>query len=364
MIVDRLNGKFQREFVQTENKMNTNYMANTTFDDFLNQIENPITKKKYDKVKDFLYGLPLDLSVDEYINVLNEYTLSLKGRYTTINSVKTILSMIRRYAIYTNNYNLIEALSSPELDYKIVRKELKPTDNLPFISYSQFKQFLLDINNSDELNVFYTTTLFSAIYEGIYSENGKVLLNLRASDITCDNGIQYVAKLNDGESIYDFVISKSLAENLINLGHEEMFEARKRYTYVAKAEGLYPDSCFKVIPRADGKSIEDSVLDFIWRTIRKTTKKYISYQINSKKTKNIFISGLMHRLSEKFKEKRLDFIKYFEYPDFERSEAKDVIEEELKRCNFNIEIPNLRNLVRGYCYLFVEPDTVESNTED
>ena len=173
-----------------------------------------------------------------------------------------------------------------------------------------------------------------------------------------------MAKLNDGEKVYDFVISKSLAENLINLGHEEMFEARKRYTYVAKAEGLYPDSCFKVIPRADGKSIEDSVLDFIWRTIRNTTNKYISYQINSKKTKNIFISGLMHRLAIKFKKKRLDFIKYFEYPDFERSEAKDVIEAESKRCNFNIEIPNLRNLVRGYCYLFVESDTVESNTED
>ena len=44
---------------------------NTTLDDFLNQIENPNTRKKYDKVKDFLYGLPLDLSVDEYINVLN-----------------------------------------------------------------------------------------------------------------------------------------------------------------------------------------------------------------------------------------------------------------------------------------------------
>ena len=72
----------------------------------------------------------------------------------------------------------------------------------------------------------------------------------------------------------------------------------------------------------------------------------------------------MHRLSEKFKEKRINFIKYFEYPDCERSEAKDVIEEELKRCNFNISIPNLRNLVRGYCYLFVESDTVESNTED
>ena len=362
MIIDRLNGKFQREFVDTENKMNTT--PNTTLDDFLNQIENPNTRKKYDKVKDFLYGLPLDLSVDEYINVLNEYTLSLKGRYTTTNSVKTILSMIRRYAIYTNNYNLIESLSTPELYYKNVSNELKPTEKLPFISYSQFKQFILDINNSDELNAFYTTTLFSAIYEGIYNENGKVLLNLRASDITCDNGINYVAKLNDGENVYDFVISKSLAENLINLGHEEMFEGRKRYYYATKAEGLYPDSCFKVIPRADGKSIEDSVLDFIWRTIRKTTDKYMSYQINTKKTKNIFISGLMHRLSKKFKEKRLDFIKYFEYPNFERSEAKDVIEEELKRCNFNIEIPNLRNLVRGYCYLFVEPDTVKSNTED
>ena len=364
MIVDYLSGKFQRKFVDMENKMNTDDITNTTLDDFLNQIENPNTRKKYDKVKDFLYGLPLDLSVDEYINALNEYTLSLKGRYTTTNSVKTILSMIRRYAIYTNNYNLIESLSTPELYYKNVSNELKPTEKLPFISYSQFKQFILDINNSDELNAFYTTTLFSAIYEGIYSENGKVLLNLRSSDITCDNGIDYVAKLNDGEKVYDFVISKSLAENLINLGHEEMFEARKRYTYVAKAEGLYPDSCFKVIPRADGKSIEDSVLDFIWRTIRNTTNKYISYQINSKKTKNIFISGLMHRLAIKFKKKRLDFIKYFEYPDFERSEAKDVIESESKRCNFNIEIPNLRNLVRGYCYLFVESDTVESNTED
>ena len=176
-----------------ENKMNTEDITNTTFDDFLNQIENPNTRKKYDKVKSFLYDLPLNLSVDEYINVLNEYTLSLKGRYTTINSVKTILSMIRRYAIYTNNYNLIESLSSPELDYKTVKKELKPTDKLPFISYSQFKRFLLDINNSDELNVLYTTTLFSAIYEGIYNENGKALLNLRASDITCDNGIDYVA---------------------------------------------------------------------------------------------------------------------------------------------------------------------------
>lgn len=193
MIVDRLNGKFQRKTVDMENKMNTEDITNTTFDDFLNQIENPNTRKKYDKVKSFLYDLPLNLSVDEYINVLNEYTLSLKGRYTTINSVKTILSMIRRYAIYTNNYNLIESLSSPELDYKTVKKELKPTDKLPFISYSQFKRFLLDINNSDELNVLYTTTLFSAIYEGIYNENGKALLNLRASDITCDNGIDYVA---------------------------------------------------------------------------------------------------------------------------------------------------------------------------
>ena len=32
--------------------MNTDDITNTTFDDFLNQIENPITRKKYDKVKD------------------------------------------------------------------------------------------------------------------------------------------------------------------------------------------------------------------------------------------------------------------------------------------------------------------------
>ena len=67
MIIDRLNGKFQREFVQTENKMNTDDITNTTnppFSDFLNQIKTPITKKKYYKLKDFLFLLSLDLIFD------------------------------------------------------------------------------------------------------------------------------------------------------------------------------------------------------------------------------------------------------------------------------------------------------------
>ena len=328
-----------------------------TIDDFLNQIENDNTRSNYRFLPDLLNIIDLGASVDELASNLKEFLISLwqKGKCSGKNSFKTYKSRIHNYAQYIGNENFLIALSKLDCDEL---NKLYPPQKPPFISFSQFRKLLLDINNHDEINVIPTITLLTAIYEGIYSGNGKVLLNLRANDINIDN---CVAILNDGNRIYDFHISKQLANNFLYLGEKSERENRKKCIYPAAAYGLNPDSCFKVLPRSDGSSIEKSVLDYLWRTVRKSTQKYLGYQIMSK---NLFISGLMYRISKQFKKKD-DFIKYFESPDRQKNEAKIITENELKRCNSKLTIGNLRNLVKGYTHLFVEeePTRLSRKTE-
>ena len=257
-----------------------------TIDDFLNQIENDNTRSNYRFLPDLLNIIDLGASVDELASNLKEFLISLwqKGKCSGKNSFKTYKSRIHNYAQYIGNENFLIALSKLDCDEL---NELYPPQKPQFISFSQFRKLLLDINNPDEIDVIPTITLLTAIYEGIYSGNGKVLLNLRANDINIDN---CVATLNDGNRIYDFQISKQLAENLVDLGEKSEREGKARYRYSAMAYGLYPDSCFKTLTREDGSSIENSVVDYLWRTVRKPTEKYLGYRITSK---NLFISGLM-----------------------------------------------------------------------
>jgi hypothetical protein len=66
---------------------------------------------------------------------------------------------------------------------------------------------------------------------------------------------------------------------------------------------------------------------------------------------------MMYRISKLFRENDFDLIDYFENTSrnkINNPRSTDYIYAEFKRCNYSNTVKNLKNLVKGYTYLFME----------
>ena len=150
-------------------------------------------------------------------------------------------------------------------------------------------------------------------------------------------------------------ISKELAHNLVNLSKVETYYRKARYGGWRKLEGLDNNCCFKALLRSDCNNIPNGITDFYRREYRKAIGRYLN---NPLSMKNLFISGMMYRISVKFG-KYIDnetLVEYFEGSLYQRHSeiSNQIIKNEFERCHYSNTIRLFKNLVKGYTYLFME----------
>lgn len=270
---------------------------------------------------------------------LEEIILSLKPN--SPRAITTACYVIGLYAKYLENDQLYEMIS--DIDRKVIWAKAKPVASKKFISHKRFKEVYHDVGMFEELNATYFQTLFRSLYEGIYSEDMSVIKNLKASDIHGN----IVTLHEDNGNSYDLEISAELAEDLRELGKNNVWERRNRYgIFDMKIEGLHPDTCFKVEIR--NNSSEYSYRFTYYRVLRKIAKEYVEYNLLPVQ---IFVSGIMYRIGLKLKEQNITIEEAFSEQNRNKIVGK-ILSEELTRCHYENEVRNFRELVKGHLDVF------------
>ena len=257
----------------------------------------------------------------------------------TIGTLKLFLTTFRNFAIYTEDAILaaiIEDLDADEL-FESIRQTF---DIGKYFTYQAYQEVLQALEESQEDKSLHYKALLMSLYEGIKSNNHFVqFINLRAKDIG-----EGRITLHHKKSSFSLAVSNELCENLKELS------LRNTYTRNAKADqstipivGKYADSCFKVEIRQTNERVspQDSTYENVLRGyIREKIAPLFGYKV---KAMDIYMSGLLHRAAVQLEEEGLAK----NSPD---SRPREILKAELRRCNHNVTIDNLRKSVTGHIH--------------
>lgn len=302
---------------------------------FLETLEVPNTKRVVNSLQaigDYDYT---NCTPDE----LEQIVLSMNPN--SPRAIITICYVIGLYARYLKDdrlYNMTQDVNKSALWLMA-----KPNASKKFLSHSSFEEVYHDMGVYEEFNALYYQTLFKCVYEGIYNDDMSVLKNLRSSDI--DKNV--ITLHEDNGHSYKIEVPEQLAEDLKELAFINVWDRRnnKGISHM-KISGVYYDSCFKVEKRKT--SSEYSYRYSYYRVLRKISKDYLEYSLLPLQ---LYVSGIMHRINIKLKENNISLEDAFADHNRDRLVNK-IISDELARCNYNIEVRNFRQIVRGHLDVF------------
>lgn len=270
--------------------------------------------------------------------------LIVSMRPSSVKAISVYMNNIGNYLQFLGDTDAYERLYAN--DRKILLKKTREKyDLVCFLSYEEFKSFLYNIEANVEFNVEYITTLLQSVYEGIYSDDLSVLINLRGKDI--HDG--YVTLHNDTtEETYDLEVSKELCENLRYLAQNvttwEQQNSLSDHPFVKEIVGKYPDSCFRIEFRGQGSNFKHAY----YRQIRKITTEYYGTSI---KPYYLFLSGMMERL--RVMAEAEDASLHFMFVESPRSNLSDrLLREELERLHCTRKKDAIRSMVKGFIDVF------------
>lgn len=295
---------------------------------------------------------PNTIKVVNSLQVIGQYDYSnctpndleqiiLNARPNSPKAIITICYVMGLYARYLGNeelYQMIQRIDNNDLWLKA-----KPNAAKKFITNSKFKEVYHDIGVYEEFNSFYFQMLFRCLYEGIYNDDMSVLKNLRASDIH-EN---IILLHEDNGNSYEINVSSELANGLKELGYVDVWERKNRSGIChIKITGVHHDSCFKVELR--GGSDASSYRYSYYRCLRKISKEYLEYNLLPLQ---LFVSGMMYRIREKLDERNITLEDAFSIHNRDKI-VKEIISNELIRCNCNTEVKSFRQMVKGHLDVF------------
>lgn len=277
---------------------------------------------------------------DKSIADIEAVILSLKPQSET--SIRDIKYVLSAYIEFLGDSSLAERVR--KMNNSQLYSKAKTDAKQRFVSYSDYVELCKNINMHEDFNRVYYKSLVMSIYEGIYNDDLVVLKNLRASDVNiAECCVTVHGKIED--DVYTVPITKELADNLIELGKISTWERLNRYGTVSMpVTGIYPDSCFKLEMRVHGAEYYNCY----YNRLRKIYTEYLGYSVSPAR---LYISGLMHRIATKLKERGFTLRDAF-INNRRNIEVKAVIEAELKKSGNRIPIQNLRSLVRGNLDVF------------
>lgn len=319
-------------------------------DDFLESLESPNTKKVVKNIlaKTNVENTDLQMFGDRV--VITGFILNTKPN--SVKAVTTTLYTIKKYYqwLYENgkiDKNVLEAID--DINRLDVWEQAKASNHTTkkYISNKEFEETCHDIGMNEDYNANYYETLFRALYEGMYSDDElSVIKNLRRRDINIDDSTVTLHR-DDGQEC-KLKVTPRLAEDLYDLSKLEVWE-RPNPRGICKINlvGLHSDSCFK---KEERNTQTDNWYNCYYSKIRKVAKEYLGRPI---KPVDIYISGIMHRLSVIFRERDLDMVEAFK-KNGGTSQTSNLIERELFRSNYNNTVGAFREMVNGYVEMFVE----------
>ena len=307
------------------------------YDSFVESIESHNTAKvakSFSVIGEYYYDGITPIEIDEII---------LRTNPNSQKSITTALYIMSLYMKHIGNedaYHMVRAA-----DRRAIWMKAKPDAKKKFISHHDYMNVYKDIALKEEHNSLYQRTLFRSVYEGIYSDDMSVLKNIRASDIK--DGCAYLS--NDNGDKHVLPISSELADSLIELGEADCWWRNNRYgAYSVKTSGLFKDSCFKVENR--NGTDEYSYRYSYYRILRKMSQEYVGYSLLPFQ---LYISGIMHRISDALKRNGIDMSYAFSENNKNRL-VSSIISSELERSNCKMEVRNFREMVKGHVDMFIE----------
>ena len=272
--------------------------------------------------------------------VLSANPNSIKDIITTVYVLSSYTKWLQKQNIIDND-NAYQILQS--LDKKILWQKARPTAKKKFINNKQFKQIIHDIEMYEEYNSLYYTTLFQAIYEGIYNDDLSVLKNLRGKDIN-DN---IITLHEDSGHAYKIKVSERLAKDLKKLATINMWQRPNRFSVCnVEMRGLYSDSCFKIENRNTASN--DSYKFSLYAKLRKIAREYLEYSLLPL---HLYASGIIYRIKIELEKNGLTLEDAFSDNSRNRV-AHMIIEKELIRTNSGFEISNFRELIKSHIDVF------------
>lgn len=318
---------------------------NKNMERFIESIESPSTFKV---VKFVLKHVNDNDNIERYsLMELEQFVLDSKP--SSPKAIITICYVLGMYAKWLkeqgvidndNFYRLIQSL-----DKKLLWKKAKPQAKKKFISYEQYKEAVHDIGMYEDFNALYYQSLFKCIYEGLYNDDMSVIKNLRKSDI----GESIVLLREDNGHSYKLKISERLAYELKELADINIWERQNRFgTFEVDTKGVYPDSVFKVENRSRGASSEESYKFSYYNKLRKISKEYIDYGLPPFQ---LYVSGIMHRIKTELNRNNITLEEAFSEDNRNRT-AYSIVSKELIRCNYESNIGNFREIVKGHLDVF------------
>lgn len=321
--------------------MNEKKKISKQYQAFIDQADNKNTKsniRRFSEIGNYNFDNPSKTQIEELILKLNPISMR---------EISTITTFLTSYAKFLDNDKLKDVVSS--IDRQELWKRAKPNATPKFVSYKQFCNVIKKLNPEDpdeefEQNTVYYRALFRAVYEGMYNSGLSILTNLRASDI---HGTTLTLRPDDGES-YDFEVSKELVKDLLMLADTHIWTRRSRYGGVCYVNiyGKYQDSCFKVETKHENANV---LTGYLYK-LRKVTQVYFDYKVQPKQ---LFFSGIMHRIVQQLKINNLDVNEVFSNNNRNR-DAIQIIEGELKRCGLNYTSNQFKEIVRSNMEMFQE----------
>lgn len=310
-------------------------MYKEIFDSFIDSIELDNTAKvakSMAAIGDYDYS---NISPVELEHII----LSMKPN--SPKHITTICYVLSMFAKFTNNDNMAHMVRA--IDRKALWLRAKPMASKKFISNDDFNRVCAEIIENEEHNALYQKTLFSCIYNGIYSDDMSVLKNLRASDIHGN----IVTVRDDNENEHQLEVPQELADDLKRLSEDSVWWRNNRYgAFKVGIKGLYEDSCFKVEDRS-GTSEYQGRFSY-YRILRKLSKEYVGYSLLPLQ---LYVSGIMYRIGIALNNHGYGIEDAFADNNKDRTINK-IISDELIRTGYNIEVRNFREMVKGHIDVF------------
>ena len=304
------------------------------YDDFVASINQNNTKKVVKSLA--------DIGKYDYSNctIVDIEQIILNMKPSSPKAIITICYVMTLYAKFLQNGNMLHIVES--IDRWALWLRAKPNASRKFISYSDYQNVCSEIETHEIYNTIYYKTLFRSIYEGIYNNDLSVVKNLRSSD--CCNGM--VVLHDDSGFSYEVEVTKDLCQLLKELAQINTWERNARYGSIELTiVGEYDDSCFKTENRGGSKDFNRYTY---YRMLRKLSVEYIGFNLLPQQ---LFISGIMHRIKLQLNKNNITLSEAFEKENRNR-QVSVIIENELKRLNYDINVRNFREIVKGHLDVF------------
>ena len=310
-------------------------MCREVFNDFIDSIELDNTAKvakSMAAIGDYDYS---DISPVE----LEQIILSIKPN--SPKNITTICYVLGLFAKYIQNNNMIHMVR--DIDRRALWLRAKPMASKKFVSNNDFNRVCKDIMEHEEHNALYQKTLFTCIYNGIYSDDMSVLKNLKASDIHGN----IITIRDDNENEHQLKVPQELADDLKRLSEDNVWWRNNRYgAFKVGIKGLHKDSCFKVEDRS-GTSEYQGRFSY-YRILRKISKEYVGHSLLPLQ---LYVSGIMNRIDIELNKNGYTLEDAFSDNNKDRLINK-IISDELIRTGYNIEVRNFREMVKGHIDVF------------